>query len=99
MKNITTVVFDEDATYTLVEVSEELNISAELLNEMQEYGLFEVIDERHEALIDQESLRKIESACRLHQDLGVNLPGVVLALELLDEIEDLRQQLAILERK
>jgi chaperone modulatory protein CbpM len=36
-------------------------------------------------------LRQIGVAVRLQRDLGVNLPGVALALQLLREIEVLRQ--------
>lgn len=99
IKKVTTVVIEEPESYTLVEISEQLNISQKLLTEMQEYGLFEVVQKQQQELIDQFALRKIEAACRLHHDLGINLPGVVLALELLDKIEMLHQQIAILERK
>lgn len=36
----------------------------------------------------------VSVAWRLHRDLGVNLPGAALALQLLDEVETLRAQLA-----
>jgi chaperone modulatory protein CbpM len=35
---------------------------------------------------------------RLQRDLGINLAGVALAIDLLDEIEDLRAQLCRLQR-
>ncbi len=35
---------------------------------------------------------RVQRAVRLQQDLGVNLPGIALALELLDELEHLRQR-------
>jgi chaperone modulatory protein CbpM len=34
---------------------------------------------------------RVQRAVRLQEDLGVNLPGVALALELLDELETLRR--------
>lgn len=37
------------------------------------------------------SVRRTQVAIRLHQDLDVNLPGVALALDLLEEIERLRR--------
>ncbi len=37
-----------------------------------------------------DSLRRARMACRLSQDLGINAPGVALALDLLDEIAALR---------
>ncbi len=39
------------------------------------------------------SLRRARIALRLHRDLGVNMPGVGLALDLLDEIALLRHAL------
>ncbi len=35
---------------------------------------------------------RVQRAVRLQQDLGVNLPGIALALELLDELETLRRR-------
>lgn len=34
---------------------------------------------------------RVQRAVRLQQDLGVNLPGVALALELLDELDAVRR--------
>ena len=41
------------------------------------------------------SLRRVRSALRLQRDLGVNLAGIALALDLLEEIENLRLQVTI----
>jgi len=43
-------------------------------------------------------VRRARRAIRLSRDLDVNLPGVGLALELLDELEDLRVRVRALER-
>jgi chaperone modulatory protein CbpM len=45
------------------------------------------------------SLRRLEVALRLHQDLELNLAGVALALalELMDQIETLRGRLRVME--
>jgi chaperone modulatory protein CbpM len=39
-------------------------------------------------------VRRTMVAWRLQRDLGVNLPGAALALQLLDELETLRAQMA-----
>ncbi len=49
--------------------------------------------------LDQKTLRRMESAFRLHRDLEINLPGVVLALDLLDELKQLRHELDILRKQ
>jgi chaperone modulatory protein CbpM len=38
------------------------------------------------------SVRRVRTVVRLQRDLGVNLPGAALALELLDRIEELQQR-------
>jgi chaperone modulatory protein CbpM len=44
-------------------------------------------------------LHRARVALRLQDDLGVNLAGAALALELLDELDNLRARLQILEGK
>lgn len=39
------------------------------------------------------SVWRVRTVVRLQRDLGVNLPGAALALELLDRIEELQKQL------
>jgi chaperone modulatory protein CbpM len=41
------------------------------------------------------SLVRVRSALRLQRDLGVNLAGIGLALDLMEELESLRTQLKI----
>jgi chaperone modulatory protein CbpM len=41
------------------------------------------------------NLVRVRSALRLQRDLGVNLAGIGLALDLMDELENLRTQLKI----
>jgi chaperone modulatory protein CbpM len=48
-------------------------------------------DERAHWRFTGRSVRRTQVAVRLHHDLDVNLPGVALALDLLEEIERLRR--------
>ncbi len=43
------------------------------------------------------SLRRVYSAMRLERDLGVNIAGLALALDLMDEIEQLRFRIKLYE--
>jgi chaperone modulatory protein CbpM len=45
-----------------------------------------------------DSLVRVRSALRLHRDLGVNLAGIALALDLMEELENLRNELKIMGR-
>jgi chaperone modulatory protein CbpM len=44
------------------------------------------------------SLVRVRSALRLQRDLGVNLAGIGLALDLMEELESLRSQLKVMRR-
>ncbi|MCE0724318.1 chaperone modulator CbpM [Legionella resiliens] len=90
------VLVEETTTISLTEVSQKYHISKELLLEMAEYGLFSCKTMKAEHIkLNQNDLRKMESAFRLHKDLGINLPGVALALELLEKIDQLNEELNI----
>ncbi len=93
------MLIEETTTYTFVEVCHKYNIPEALLNEMIEYGLFpDQPTDSQKIAIDQKALRRIESAFRIHHDLGINLPGVALALELLEKIEVMESELDILRK-
>lgn len=95
---LTAIVVEDESTLSYIEVCQRLQIPEELLHEMEEQGLFISITVNQDSMLNQRALQRIEAACRLQQDLGLNLPGAVLALELLDELEELRKQLSILGR-
>jgi chaperone modulatory protein CbpM len=44
------------------------------------------------------SLMRVHSAQRLQRDLGINIAGIALALDLMEELEILRAQLKIMGR-
>ncbi|MBN9227794.1 MULTISPECIES: chaperone modulator CbpM [Legionella] len=93
------VLIEETTTISFNEVCQTYHIPKELLIEMVEYGLFSCKTTKPEHLkLNQKDLRKIESAFRLHRDLGVNLPGVALALDLLEKIDLLNEELNILRK-
>ena len=100
-KVTTTYVVDEHNCLTFVEVCEQVGVSEDELNEFIEQGLLEEFDLtllREQARFDATQCARVQTAARLRHDLGVNASGVVLALELLDEINELKQALDILSR-
>jgi chaperone modulatory protein CbpM len=96
---MTGLIVEETLQLTFVEICEGQAIAEDTLFEMLEQGLLEEVHAPHKQLIFQgPHLKRVLCACRLHRDLGINSSGVILALELLDELEDLQQQLQILQR-
>ena len=93
------VLIDESTTFSYIEVCEKYHIPEKLLIEMLEHGLFTDQSSQIEQLqLNSKELQKIEAAFRLHEDLDINLPGVVLALELLEKIEQLNNELSVLRK-
>lgn len=89
----------DDYSVSFVEVCEGYNISEQQLLEILEHGLISAIETPNRQLeFDREMVLRICRALRLQDDLGLNAAGVVLALELLDELDNVHQELDILKR-
>ncbi len=92
------VLMDEQSTISFVDVCQKCNLSEEMLLDMIEHGLCnQQVVHLQTTYFDEKTLSRIQSACRIQHDLGINVPGVVLVLELLDELEQLRNELNILQ--
>ncbi len=96
---LTSVVIDDEQGFTLYEVSQSCQTPAELIIEMVEHGLLEP---RGKApanwRFSASDLKRSQKALRLQQDLAINMSGTALALDLLDQINQLKQQLRTLRR-
>ena len=85
----------EDATrLTLRELCDACAVHAGFIAELVDEGVIEPAGfEKSHWCFTGFSLHRVRAAKRLQRDLGVNLAGVALALELLDEVRLLRAQL------
>jgi chaperone modulatory protein CbpM len=91
---LTGIVVDEDAEFTLIELSQACGRSTEWIIELVEEGVIEPGGtDQADWRFRGTCLRRVQIAQRLESDLGVNLPGAALALELLDEVDRLRRRL------
>lgn len=85
-------VLNEHTRFTLWEACRVCGVSAELMIEMVTEGVVEPEGVRpREWQFSGVALGRLQCALRLQRDLGVNLAGAALALELLDEVEQLRR--------
>ncbi|MCS5710014.1 chaperone modulator CbpM [Candidatus Berkiella aquae] len=90
---------DESITYSITEIETLCVVERHEIEEMVELGILEPQGLSYETWVFQcTALNRTQKALRLHKDLAINWPGVALALELLDELEQLRQTIAILQR-
>jgi chaperone modulatory protein CbpM len=85
---------DEQTTFTLAELCRHCAVEAEYIEAMIEHGILEPVSaQRPHYTFAAASLRRTRVTVRLQRDLGVNLPGAALALDLLERIAELDAQL------
>ena len=89
---------DEDVEITLAQLCQACELSEAQIIELVEQGLIDPLGpEPAEWRFVSVSLRRVRITRNLQRDLGVNAPGAALALELLEQIEELRARLRHLE--
>ena len=87
-------IFDEATEITIVELCEVCSIETKVIDEMIDEGVLEPTGGHSEKRrFPYSSVRRTRTVIHLQRDLGLNLAGAALALELLDRIEHLRAQL------
>jgi chaperone modulatory protein CbpM len=92
---LTGIVLEEETDFTLGDLSRACSVHAEWIISLVDEGILEPCGEDIQKWrFSGENLKRARAVQRLQQDLGINLPGTALALELLEEIENLRTKLA-----
>ena len=91
-------VMEEEVELTLAELCQACRMPAEQVFDLVDEGVVEPVGRdpsswRFRGI----SVRRVRCVQRLEQDLGVNVAGAALALELLEELERLRNRLHRLE--
>jgi chaperone modulatory protein CbpM len=91
---LTGILLDERVELSLIELSWACSSSAESVVELVAEGVLEPTgQDQTQWRFSGPSLLTARTALRLQQDLNINLAGVSLALDLLEEIETLRERL------
>ncbi len=85
------VVLDEAVSLTLTELCRCCDVSAEYIVEMIDEGVLAPEGDRPDQWrFRGVQVKRVQTALRLAEDLEINMPGIALALELLDELDRLR---------
>jgi chaperone modulatory protein CbpM len=96
---LTGVVLDDATAVTIAELCSACGVDAPLIVEMVDYGILEPAGrDPSDWIFRAASLRRVSTVARLQRDLGVNLAGAALAVELLERIARLESALARSER-
>lgn len=87
-------IVEEDIELSLADLCRACQLPAERVFELVQEGVIEPVGRdparwRFQGI----SVRRVRCALRLEQDLGINVAGVALALDLLEELERLRARL------
>ena len=84
---------DETTEITLAELTRTCHVHAEWVTELVQEGVIEPSGRGTQWRFAATSIVRIERARRLQRDLGVNLAGIALALQLIDRIDALEARL------
>ena len=80
-------------TLRLSELCEQIAVERQDVEALVAHGILVPVDPRAgEWDFDTRAIPRLTRALRLRQDLELNWPGVALALELLDELEQVRRE-------
>lgn len=96
---LTGIIVEDNVVFTLEELSAACGKPAEWILALVDEGVIEPTgsDQGHWKFSGY-CLRRVRVVQHLQADLGVNLAGAALALDLLEEVEDLRNRIATLEQ-
>ena len=93
-------VIGEECHYTVVEFSTIGGLSVEEISVYIEYGIIQPSgDNSEEWIFSLADLQRLQKALRLQHDLEIDLTGVALAIELLEEIDNLQSKINQLQSK
>lgn len=92
-------ILEDEGALTLAELCRTCHTTAETMTRMIDHGVIapEGGSTSQQWRFHRSTLVRADKALRLRRDLGVNMAGAALALELLDELEQLQRKLSLLE--
>ena len=85
----------ESGRLTLEALAAAVGLHPGVVEQFVTYGLLEPVT-TGEAVVcfDAKAVLRLLTICRLREDLGINLPGVAVVLDLLERIDRLKRELA-----
>src|SRR3984957_15601887 len=90
---ITGTIFDQSTILSIEDLSRMCAVDERHIVEFVEEGVLSVVNVSSEWHFTGDALRRARLAVRLERDLELNLAGVALAVELLEELAQLRREL------
>ena len=75
------------------------NIEVSFINSLQDYGLIECIIIDDNPFIAASQLTELEKLLRFHYDLDINLEGIDVIIHLLNRLESMQEEMAVLKNR
>lgn len=99
LPSLSSIILEQEVHLTLTELSQACGTHAERIIELVEEGILEPVGNSiSQWQFPGISLQRARISLRLQRDLGVNFAGVALALDLMDEVNNLEMQLQCIRR-
>ena len=77
----------------VVQLCQYYKLEIAFFSELQDIGLIEITTYEKQQCIPQERISDVEKIVRLHKELGLNLEGVDVVLNLLQKVDQLQRDL------
>jgi chaperone modulatory protein CbpM len=91
--------YSSESPMTLDELIDASHVSPDFIRELIDYGiLYQSAGSPAEWAFEPLHLKRVKTAERLQRDLEVNMQGIAIVLDLLDEMEEMQAKLALLEK-
>lgn len=89
-------ILEEESDLSLRQLCDACSVHAEYIIDLVNEGIIEPSGMRNAHwCFNGMSIRRVRTARRLQRDLGINLAGIAMVLELMDEMELLRSRLSL----
>jgi len=90
-------IIEEEESLTLRQLCEACSVHAEYIIDLVNEGIIEPsgVQNTHWCF-NGVSIRRVRTARHLQRDLGINLAGIAMVLEMMDEMDRLRSRLSLL---
>jgi chaperone modulatory protein CbpM len=95
---LTASIFDDSVQLTLQELSRMCAVDERHIVEFVEEGVLTTVSVGPRWHFNGGAVRRARLAMRLQRDLEINMAGVALALDLMEELEQLRRELRMRHR-
>ncbi len=98
-KTLVCEIVETHTTLTLGQLCRSAGVHAEWITLLVDEGVIEPEPQQARWMFASHHLPRVHTAARLQRDLGLDMAGIALALELMDEIGYLRRRIDALEER